>query len=299
MSVLGSLLKRQLDLPFERDGSGRFLPWIVALMVYLAGLALAGMMALEGAVERWDAALVGTLTVQLPPGDGARLQATLAMLRAVPGVERADLLDDAAAAKLLEPWLGAGAALADLQMPRLVDLRIDPAAPFDKADLARRLTAAAPGARLDDHHDWLDPILRVAVAAELVGGAIVLLVGAAAVLSIVFATRTGLAIHHGAIEVLHLIGARDTYIARQFQWQALRLGLRGATLGMIAIAATLFALSHAAAAGATFGGAGAALPQLTLTPAEAAALLLLLPAAGLTALVTARMTVLRALARMP
>src|SRR3954465_6665855 len=59
--------RRRIDLPPAGDGSGRFLPWIIALMVYLAALALAGMMALHGAIERWDSALVGTLTVQLPP----------------------------------------------------------------------------------------------------------------------------------------------------------------------------------------------------------------------------------------
>jgi cell division transport system permease protein len=32
---------RPLELPLEDDGAGRFLPWMIALMVYLAALALA------------------------------------------------------------------------------------------------------------------------------------------------------------------------------------------------------------------------------------------------------------------
>ena len=36
-----------IDIPFDRDGSGRFLPWLVALMVYLAALALSGALVLE------------------------------------------------------------------------------------------------------------------------------------------------------------------------------------------------------------------------------------------------------------
>jgi cell division transport system permease protein len=296
---LAARLRRPLDLPLEHDGSGRFLPWIVALMVYLAALSLAGMMALQGALDRWDSALAGTLTVQLPPGDEAAIAAALAALRAAPGVVRADLLDEAATAKLVEPWLGRGVDLGELKLPRLVDLHIDPARPFDEAALRQRLAKAAPGARLDDHRRWLDPLLSTALAIEIVAAGIVLLVGAAAVLSIVFATRTGLAIHHGAVEVLHLIGARDTYIAGQFQWQALRLGLRGAVLGLLAAGLTLAALRQAGSAGARLGAVATALPPLALAPGEWAALLLLLPAAGLTALVTARVTVLRILARMP
>jgi cell division transport system permease protein len=121
------------------------------------------------------------------------------------------------------------------------------------------------------------------------------------VVSIVFATRTGLAINHGTVEVLHLIGARDSFIAAQFQWPALRLGMRGGLIGLIPALLTLLGLSEAAggAGGTAVGGAISALPELTLAPWQWAVLLLLPVAAGITALATARLTVLRSLANMP
>jgi cell division transport system permease protein len=121
------------------------------------------------------------------------------------------------------------------------------------------------------------------------------------ILSIVFATRTSLAIHHGVVEVLHLIGARDGYIASQFQWQALRLALRGGGVGLSLARLTLLALRQAANAGAgeALTAAVNALPGLALEPLQWLVLLLLAPVAGLTALATARLTVLRALAMMP
>jgi cell division transport system permease protein len=303
LAIRRPIRRRGMDLPTAGDGSGRFLPWIIGLMVYLAALALAGMMALHGAIERWDSALAGTLTVQLPAAAGGELDAALALLRATPGVERAQPLDAAANAALLERWLGPGLAAEELRLPRLIDLHVDPARLVDTAALAKRLAAAAPSARLDDHRGWLDRLFAVALAIELVAAAIVALVAAAAVMSIVFATRTGLAIHHGTVEVLHLIGARDSFIAAQFQWPALRLGLRGGLIGLVPALLTLLALSQAAGgvapAGTAVGGAISALPQLTLAPWQWAALLLLPLAAGLTALATARLTVLRSLARMP
>ena len=174
---------------------------------------------------------------------------------------------------------------------------------IDPAALAKRLAAVAPSARLDDHRGWLDRLFAVALAIELVAAAIVALVAGAAVMSIVFATRTGLAIHHGTVEVLHLIGARDSFIAAQFQWPALRLGLRGGLIGLVPAVLTLLGLSQAAGGaavgGAVVGGAISALPSLTLAPWQWAILLLLPIAAGITALATARFTVLRSLARMP
>ena len=112
--------KRGLDLPADGDGSGRFLPWLIGAMVYLAALALAGMMVLQGAIERWDSALAGTLTVQLPAGADGNVEAVLALLRATPGVIRAEPLDETANTALLEPWLGHGLVASELRLPHLM-----------------------------------------------------------------------------------------------------------------------------------------------------------------------------------
>lgn len=294
---------RRLDLPLKRDGSVRFLPGIVALMVYLASLSLAGMLVIHDVVERWDRGLSGTLTVELPPApEGAEPDAgvplALGVLRATPGVLSAEPIDARRTAALLEPWLGGGVDAADLPLPRLIDLRIDVGAGVDVAALGAWIAAAVPGARLDDHRRWLDRVIRTALALEAVAGAIVILVGLAAVLAVVFATRTGLAIHHGIVEVLHLIGARDGYIARQFEWHALHLGLKGGGVGLVLAALTLLGIGATAPRLGSLGDEIRILPDMSLPPAQWALLLLLPPAAGLIAMVTARITVLRALARM-
>jgi cell division transport system permease protein len=298
------MFRARLDLPLERDGSVRFLPWIVALMVYLASLALAGTLVVRDAVARWDRGLTGTLTVELPApsaagrDDGA-VELALKVLRATPGVLRAEPFDARRTAALLEPWLGNDIDAQDLPLPRLIDVETGPRAGLDLGALGQRLAAAVPGAQLDDHRRWLDRVLRTALAIEIVAGMVVALVGSAAVLAVVFATRTGLAVHHGIVEVLHLIGARDGYIARQFEWHALRLGIKGGIAGLVLAIATLVGVAAAAAQAGAIDDAVRVLPALS-APATEWALLLLLPvAAGLVAMLTARITVLRALKRLP
>jgi cell division transport system permease protein len=298
VTVMRQRLGRPPDPLLKPDASGRFLPWMIALMVYLAALAVAGMVALDGAVARWDSALIGTLTVQLPANSAGELEKVQTLLRATPGVRNAAPLDDAANAALLKPWLGNAIALEDLRLPRLIDVQIDPAVPLDRAALAERLKSVAPGARLDDNRRWLDRVLETVRAVEIVAGAVVALIALATIISIVFATRTGLAIHHGTIEVLHLIGAHDNYIADQFQWQALRLGLRGGVIGLMPALLTLLVLGGVADGG-SLGPGISVLPRFALGPFGWLILVLLPPAAGLTALATARITVLRGLARMP
>jgi len=292
------MLWRARDLALDADPARRFLPWLLAMIVYLAGIALAGMMSLSSAVERWDTGLSGTLTVQLPAvardaGD-RNVDAAIAALKRAPGVVRAHALDTAETAALLEPWLGKGTLAEDLPLPRLIDIRIRPDAKPDIEGLTALVQAAVPGALIDDHKKSLDRLITLARTAELVAGAIVLLVVLAAIATVVFITRTGLAMHAGGIELLHLIGAADSYVARQFQGQALELALRGGIIGLALTALTVFGLGRAAAA----LGSGL-LPDLSLGPAQWAGLAGVPIAVALIGMVTARITVLRALKALP
>ena len=96
-----------------------------------------------------------------------------------------------------------------------------------------------------------------------------------------------------------MIGARDGYVAHHFEREALRLGFAGGVGGLILAVVTIWGLGHAAAAVSVFGEEAALLPDLHLVAWQWSALALLPVAAGLAAMVTARITVLRALARLP
>jgi cell division transport system permease protein len=67
------------------------------------------------------------------------------------------------------------------------------------------------------------------------------LVFTATALCVVFATRGAMAGNRTVIEVLHFVGAEDSYIAREFQRHFLILGLKGAGIGG-GIAVVLFTL---------------------------------------------------------
>ena len=55
------------DLNLRGDSSRRFLPLIIAFMVFLASLAMAAAMIVTAAVDNWGQGLTGTLTIQIPP----------------------------------------------------------------------------------------------------------------------------------------------------------------------------------------------------------------------------------------
>lgn len=293
------MLNQRSDLPLERDAISRFLPWLIAFMVFLAVLAVAGTLVLGSMAARWDKGMNGTLTVQIapaPPGADKgtdRITRALEVLRATPGVARAEPLDEDRMLALLEPWLGTGGSAIDLPLPRLIDVVKEPDRTIDMAALAERLAEVAPGASVDDHGVWLKRLLRLIRTIEALSLSVVILIGFATVGTVVFATRTGLAIHQDVIEVLHLIGAHDSYIAKQFANHALALGVRGGLLGLGLAVPTLLGIGSLAARLEQ-----GPLPDLSLTPAHWAVLAVLPLAVALIAMLTARITVTRSLARM-
>jgi len=303
------MFRPRSDLPLEHDAAKRFLPWLVVLIVYLAALALAGLMVLSTAASGWGRGLTDTLTVQIPPAasmaskDGvsdansaaeARVDRALEVLRATPGVAQAKALSREELLALLEPWLGSGQFTEELSLPALIDVKLKTDSGVSLEGLAATLDAAVPGATIDDHKRWFDRLILLVRSVELIAGGIVLLVSLAAIATVIFVTRTGLAIHHDVIELLHVMGAHDAYIARQFQFQALEMGMRGGAIGFALAASTLLALGYLSARIEAM-----LLPSLELNASQWLALSALPFVVALISMITARVTVLRALAKLP
>lgn len=285
-------------VPLGHDASSRYLPWIFALMVYLAALGVAVLFALHDGAERWSRGDTGALTVQvLPVEDEAeepRLVRALEVLRGTPGIIEARPLDIAENMALLEPWLGTGDLVREMPLPRLIDVTADPDAVIDLDLLAARLRAVVPGITVEDPKHWLSDLGRVTRSLEALAAAIVLFIALAAVATVIFTTRMGLSIHHEIIQLLHQIGAEDAYVARLFQRQALIVGLRGGLPGAAIAAGTLVGL------GAAFAQVeGFALPRAEISIWAWVAVAAVPLMFALIAVTTARITAVRVLRRMP
>jgi cell division transport system permease protein len=292
--------------PVAKDRGGRrilpreqgavSLDLVIAVMAFLASLALGGVLIAHRTAETWQAGLAGKLTVQvLPEGEappGAEVDSALAALRATPGVLRAAALSDTDNLALVEPWLGRDAVIAALPFPRLIDVQLAPGATPDIAALRQRLKNVAPHAVLDDHTRWIGPLRNTARSVVLSALAVLLLIAIATAATVAFATRAGLAAHREIVQLLHLMGAQDRFIARAFEWHYF-------------IAALVAAASGAAIGGLAFFAAGSLdqlglttvsfLPPLGLALVELPWLALIPTAAALIAWATARVSVIAAL----
>src|ERR1700680_1854780 len=105
--------------PSSEGRRGRILPreegapsldLVIAIMGFLAALALGGVLISHRSAESWQAALPGRLTVQiLPLGETPpqnEVNAAIGILQSTPGVISAAVLSDSENFALVEPWLG-------------------------------------------------------------------------------------------------------------------------------------------------------------------------------------------------
>jgi cell division transport system permease protein len=294
------MFRSHRDLPLTRDPAIRILPWIVGLMVYLATMTLAGALLVSGLATQWSAGLTGTLTIYISAAEDrtraaldVQVENAIRLALKTPGVATARALPPDAVAALLAPWLGATAAIAELPLPRIVDVRLAEDGKIDIGALRRRLEAAIPEAGLDDHQLWRDRLVTFLRAIEAIAVVMVSLIGVTTVTVVVFATRGSLAVHGDTIEILHLIGAQDDYIAGQFQSQALEIGLKGGIAGSVVGIATLVGLAFAAT-----NLEGGLFPLFLFQPWHWPVLASVPAIAAFIVRQTARRTVLRALGRM-
>ncbi|MDB6452450.1 cell division protein FtsX [Falsirhodobacter sp. 20TX0035] len=298
---LGSVLR---DLTRPDPGAERLVPptgtgaWLTifsaGVMAFLAVFALALSLAAGRLADRWSDALARTSTIRISAEAAqvqAQVDAVMAVLQSTPGIADARPLSDEEERALLAPWFGADLPLDTLPIPKLVEIT-EGGDGYDPEGLRQRLAAEAPGATLDDHARWRQPLAAAASRLRLLGWGSLILILATTGAVITLAANASLAANAPVLRVLRQIGAQDGYIARAFVRRFTLRTLGGSATGVLVALVAIWLTPSAQAAegfltGLGFTGAGWLLPWL------------LPPLCGAVAFAATRAAAFRKLAEMP
>jgi cell division transport system permease protein len=252
-------LRREQPLVPAASIAGRALVTVIAIMTFFAALTAGTAMLISDAAQGWRGAVSREMTIQVMPVVGRDIEADTAgaveAARGIDGVAEVYAYTKAQSEELLQPWLGSGLDLSELPVPRLIVIKLKRDANLDVDALRKAVTDKVPNATIDDHRLWLERLSIMAGTVVIIAAVIFILVMIAMVLAVGFATRGAMAGNREIIEVLHLVGAADGYISRQFQRHFFRLGLRGGAIGggaailVFILASSLSAMMHATAGG--------------------------------------------------
>jgi cell division transport system permease protein len=218
----------------KRSIAGRALVAVVSIMTFLASLTTGGVMLVRSSAIEWQSDVAREVTIQVRPVQGRNLDTevnrAVEIARATPGVGEVRAYTKAESTRLLEPWLGGSLSLDDLPVPRMIVVKLSSGG-ADLGPLNKELASKVAGVSLDDHRVFIERMRTMARTTIAGGIGLVILMLAATVLSVIFATRGAMATNRPIVEVLHFIGAKSGFIAGQFQRHFLMLGLEGGLIG--------------------------------------------------------------------
>ncbi len=284
-------------LPRER-AQDFLMVFVGAVLSFFACLAVIAALGASRAASGWNAELKGEATVLVrPSGDespDAAAERAASALGAVKGVAEARVLETSKAQALVAPWLGSGAQLADLPLPRLIEVDFNPKSQVQpsSADLAAALRVASVDGTVDDHSRWTGAIERAGDTARKAAAGAAALIALAAAAAIAFATHASLTARREVVDVLHLTGAEDQFIVGLFQNRLAELAAAAGAIG--ATGAALVAVV------ARLAGGGAGLtPVLPIAWTDLLAVLPCPLIAAAVAAVAARLTAMRLVERLP
>jgi cell division transport system permease protein len=218
----------------ESSIASRALIIVVAIMTFLATITTGGAILVQQSAAQWGNQIAQEITIQIKPVGGRNIESDMAnvtnLLKNFPGIAEIRPFDRQDSARMLEPWLGKNIGFDELPIPRLIAVKPSPQGVKLDA-LIQRLRDANVPAIVDDHRLWRERLAAMTNGLLLVAFLVLVLVIAAMILAIAFATRGAMAGTRDIIDVMHFVGAHDRFISREFQNHFFRLGLKGSITG--------------------------------------------------------------------
>lgn len=293
------------DIPLHQNAKTDFLTVLIILMSFLSVLAMNGTLSLNAMAKRWSSGLENKITIEIPAetANGNLLsndtikKETLKVAKAINDIEvikNSSVMSTEEIQELISPWIGKNLHLHDIPLPGLIAIELHTSAPSDIETLKKEVSAVSEYAHIETHREWLTDLIQFTKTLRLISFLIFATIISITVTAIISGIMTRMLIHKKEIEILHSIGASDTYIARQFQRHAMITSLRGSIIG------TAGALLCAAAFQMAIKESQTPFTPSVETSGAGIALICIIPiAVTLISSFTAHITVLRSLSKIP
>ena len=250
-------ISRKNELPLKGENTSLFLQIIISIAIFIFAITLSGVLSMNSMISNWNKSILGSITVQIipiPDSNKEKVQTQLLayeekaveFLKSVNGIIKVTPLNDEQLDNLLRPWLGDDVSISDLPAPRIIDVKLAKDANIDFDQLREDLSQASPQASLDNHKIWLNKLIALTDGLNLIATTILTLVIAITSGAIFYTTQMSMGLHKDIIEILHIIGAKDTYIAQQYAKRMGFLGLIGGLFGLIFAIPAIFFIGNLA-----------------------------------------------------
>ena len=285
--------RRESTLLPVADAREAALFFVIGALCFLAALAALTTRGTYKAAEAWGAQIEGDITVVMRDTDRRTAEQAADQTASLANVFEARVLTREEVEALLEPSLGPGGMPDGLPVPMLMAVQADMAVGDPSDDINQILDGLGIDGDVAGNAGYADNVRGALGVLRLVAMSIVALLSATAIAVIAFATHAALLARRDIVDVLHLSGAEDRYIAGLFERRlwilALQAGMGGAVAALMVTALIVFTGSGSQSVESQL------LPRLSLDFWDIVILLVTPIVAGLAARMAARLTVLASL----
>ncbi|CAI3936720.1 MULTISPECIES: cell division protein FtsX [Commensalibacter] len=234
-------------LKLQRALPGQYLIPLVAAMAFLAALSIAGAYASQQLANRWSAGAASTVILQIPttsdipfsdnkttvsPTAKTKTQLILALLAKSKELTSFHQLTDKEIDELLAPWLHESIQSFALPIPVIIELHLKNDPPLSDT-LQKSLKEIIPDVVIEQSNFWNQRLNALANSLQTSAFLALLIVISVAATVIALSTRNGLIQCRQTIEIIHNLGASDTYIALRFANRSAYLASIGGAIGSV------------------------------------------------------------------
>lgn len=237
-------LMRKNEIPIDDEETSIFMYVLSSIYMYLFIIVLAIVMSINTMVKSWEKDILGSITIQVSPIEDEnkkidadktqeQLNKVLQFVENAEGVKSVHVIDDETVERLMTPWLGNKVDVNTLPIPQLLDVQLKENAEINYDEMTRGLHKVTSNASIDNHRLWLNRLLKFAGSLKTLALSVLFMVIGICAFSIYYSTRTSLGINLNSIEILHIIGAQDDYIAKQYAKSYAKIGFFSGVIGLI------------------------------------------------------------------
>ncbi len=250
--------KPAFDIALSNGAGARFLSWMIALVIFLSSFSVSGYFLIDKVVNYWTMDVSGHITIEVSPPIHTdqetglkkilphlldeRITNVTQYLKQHEEVENAEKVTVTEIDDMIKEWENDGHDTSFIPLPTLIDVTLSSTRNIDTIvkNIKTDIQSKYPFSYVNDHKAWLADFIAFLHFWKIGLTSFALVMGIVAVLAVIAIIRSRMKIHTQEIELLHLIGASDTYIATQFQKHALISVIKGAVIGSIIALITLY-----------------------------------------------------------
>ena len=216
-----------------------FMTAIMALLNFLAVMALGIAISIGTGVARWNAQWDLFATVQVTnQNNESAVRKILANNKSK--IENLREISDDEMSRLMRPWISGGGALQNY-LPKMWEVKFK-----SKSDLKDVAKSISPQARFLTHADALASPMSAGWKMIMIAGLILALTLGTIAICVSYIARNTAMLHKRELEILNQVGATDSFIAHQMQIIVTKICIVSNIVGfVVAVPVLLLVLSSA------------------------------------------------------